>query len=390
MIKSALLSMVSAVLILQNGTGQGISLRNIYVSGGIFSDRITVEWQKPVEGDIEYTVLRSTGKIDGFIQIALTKELKYEDKSIDRGVKYWYKIIPSVAAGQQQGIFSSIDNRIYIIDQEYIAVPDELPSTETSKNGSNGDKKTKVINGANSDQSVKPAGNGNGDAEKIKTEPDKNKPDTDKNRITTETVKTPAVTYSGWTSIDDIKGIKLDALMKQKKAKLKTPSDPKEKEKQQKTIEYLNEFYMNPVKMTLFMTISKPYFESGDIFVLNNFDRYEIRKEPGQVIFYNKETTYMAVFDSKKILTIASGLNDPEFEKNIIMNSDLFCVRGGMVFAAGSDGITRLVHRLDVVGLTTGYLKNNSEWRTSTILVPTSRADLRKKMKELSKPPDAE
>ncbi len=380
MLRVLLAGLIFAASLPNNGEIQSVSLKGLVASQGTFSDRIIVEWKKPAEGDIEYAVMRSTKKSEGFTQIALIKELKYEDMAIERGVRYWYRVIP-VNPADKKILTEGIDSSLFITDAEYNAAPDRDYEEKVSGNSASNIIETskgtvKDLAKDTADAKDKAAINGNVENTSAK----------EKNGGITQISHTES--YSGYTSIDDFKGLDLEALIKQKTAKLKVPADAKGRDKQQRALEYLNEHYMNGVKLRLFMTMSKQYFDRGEVLVVNGFDRFEIKNDNSQTLFYGKN--YIASFDSKKLVSISAGLNEIEPGDKIIMNSDIFCIPAGKTFVQGVDGVTRLVHRFDGVGITTGYLKNDNEWRSRTVMLSTSRPDLKKKLKELSKPPEVD
>jgi len=303
-------------------------LKNITVTQGIYSDRIVVEWEKK-EG-ASYNVIRSQFKNSGFTPVAQVADSKFEDRDVEAGVKYWYKVIHPAEISSEEEMF--------ITDDEYNSIP-EPEITDISIN---------------------------------KTD--------DKNSAR------PAVSYSGYTSIKNFKGVTLNALMKQKKANLKNPSGAEEKLKQKKNLDYIKQYYMNPVKLSLFMTMARPYFDKGDLNILTGCDTFEMKKDFNRIIFYDNNYRYIAVFESKKYIRILTESNDEDLAETLIKNSELFCIAGGKTFIVDKNGITRLVNSFDAVGLSTGYLKNDKEWRSRTIMLSTSRSDLKDKLKSVSQP----
>jgi hypothetical protein len=103
------------------------------------------------------------------------------------------------------------------------------------------------------------------------------------------------------------------------------------------------------------------------------------------VLFYDENYKYMVVFESKKLTEIIAGISDTELVEILLGNAELFCVPGGQSFITDKNGVTRLVNVYDAVGLSTGYLKNDSDWRSRTIMLSTSRKDLQDKLKNASK-----
>jgi len=345
-------SLILAVTVTQNAETPAQMLRNITVTHGLYNDRIVVEWEK-IE-NASYVVMRSQLKTGEFTSVAQTSDSKFEDITAEKGVVYWYKVFPSVMTKAVDGTF--------ITAEEYNTIPDiskselEIKKTEINKTELNRQELNKTE--ANK-QEINKADGGTG-------------------------VK-PPFSYSGYTSIENYAGVKIDALMKQKKAKLKTPSVAAEKEKQKRHLDYIKEYYMHPVKLTLFMTMGRPYFEKGELFIINDCDSFEIKKDLGQVIFYDKNYSYIVIFESKKFIKILSESNEPELNEILLRNSDLFCVPDNKTFIVDKAGATRLVNVFNAVGLSTGYLKNDSEWKSHTIMLATSRSDLKEKLQNAAK-----
>jgi hypothetical protein len=324
------------------------------VSQGIYKDKIVVEWDKT--DSLSYSVMRSQFKTDGFQVIAETSEQKFEDTDVERGVKYWYKVIPSPEV--------SLDKDVIITDEEYNRTPEPLLMDSVSKSPVSGNGEIEISAAGNVTDKVNAA-------EEVKNEFD-------------GIQSLHNQSYSGYTSIENSVGLTLPELMKLKKGKLKTPAGASGKKKQKQILDYLKKHYMNPVKLTLFMTVAKPYIEKGELTIFTDCDSYEIKKDLNQIVFYGRDYSYMAVFESKKIIRIISESNEPELEEILVKNSDMFCLANGKSLIVDKTGITRVVNTYDAVGISTGYVKHDGEWRTRTIMTATSRSDLKDKLKNAS------
>lgn len=325
------------------------SIKNMTVSQGLYDDRVVLEWDKTE--NISYSVMRSHFKTGDFKIIAETSDQKFEDKDIVRGIKYWYKVIPSSE--------KPLDKKNLITEEEYSLTSEPLLPNS-------------AVKGPTSDNGeVKSAGGDIKTAEKVKNEVEGVQPGSN-------------YSYSGYTSIENSISLKLPDLMKLKTGKLKTPSGAVEKKRQKTILDYLKKYYMNPVKLTLFMTAAKPYIERGELGIFTDCDIYEIKKELNQIIFYGKDYNYMVVIESKKIIKIISESGEPDLEKTLVKNSDMFCLANGKSFIVDNTGSTRLVNTYDAVGISTGYVKHDSEWRYRTVMTATSRSDLKDKLKNAS------
>ena len=336
-----LVNLLFAVTILQNNELQIRYLKNITVTQGLYSDRIVVEWGK-IE-NASYTVLRSQNKTGEFVVVSQTSDSKFEDSTAESGVKYWYKVLPS------PGI--TADDLIFITEEEYRSFPDPVYiDPEINKTGTGKDTKDK--------------------AETNKTD----------NEIS---AKQP-VSYSGYTSIENYTGAKFDDLMKLKKEKLKIPADAEGKKKQKTALEYIQRYCMHPVKLTLFLTMAKPYIDSGDLRIITDCDTFEISEDMRNVIFYNRENRCMVTFYSKIIRQVISRTSDRDLVELLLKNAELFSVSTGKRFIVDKEGTTRLVNTFEAVGLSTRYLKNDIEWRSRTIILSTSKPELMEKLKNAS------
>ncbi len=344
---TSIINILLFAAILQSSEPLSNSLKNVFVTQGVYSDRIKVEWES-IE-DASYVVMRSQFKTGEFAIIAQTAESEYEDLSVEKGVKYWYKVIPQTD--------TTISNGLLITDDEYNSIP-ELEYIEI---------KSDKIETGKEDPAKKYSG---------KTEADAG--------VSGDSIKSP-VCYSGYTSIENPVGVKLSALMKLKKMKLQTPVNAAEKKMQAKNLEYIKKFYMNPVKLTLFMNMAGPYLDRGELVIFTDSDTFEIRDDLHQVVFFDKNYSNMIVFESKKFIKILSQSGEKNLSGILLKNSELFCIAGGKTFIVDLKGITRLINVSNAVGLSTRYLKHDAEWRSHTIMLATSRSDLKEKLKNASK-----
>ncbi len=343
-----IINLIIAVMVTQVGDTDAKSveqpaffLKKTFVSQEIYSDRIVIEWEPAGNG--LYSVMRSKYKTKDFTVIAQTDDARFEDADVEKGVKYWYKIIPPAD--------SDADDEMLISDEVYSSFPENEP--------------------------VKQAVN--------KTDP-AGKPVEETKENTTHSIK--PVSYSGCTSIENPSGVNLNSLIKLKKDKLKIPAGAEEKAKQKNQLEYLKKHYMNSVKLSLFMSMAKPYFDKGDLRIFADCDSYEIKKPQNQVVFIGLNYSYMVTFESKKFIKILNGSAEKDLPEILIKNSELYCVPGGQAFVVDKAGITRLVPVFDAVALSTRYLKNDIEWKSRTIMTATSRPDLKNKLKSASKKED--
>lgn len=346
-----------------------IILKDMRVSYGAFKDRIVVQWkheEKKAEESGDklipgYRLLRSNSKDKDFIEIAVTDETEYEDKEIIPGIKYWYRVSPlNPQEKKEKSIFKSIasafsSNKQYISEDEYNAVAE--PDADIIREVAALNKQDNIKD--KSDETGSPV-------------------------IVSESSKSNS--YSGYATPERPKGENLDRLMAMKKDTLKNPPTKNLKEVQNKRLNYLKQFYMNQVKFSLVMIMAKPYINDGDLLIFTGLNNYKINTEKGQVTFYDESLNYSVTFESGKLLRILNEFNDPELKEILLKNAELFCVPSGKMEYRGEDEITRIIYTYDAVGLSTRYLKNDSQWKSRTIMVATSRSDLKKQLMEASQP----
>ncbi len=336
---TTLINVICAITILQGTEPPARHLKNVTVSYGTYKDKISLKWEKA--NCTSYTVLRSKFKNELFEPVASTSETFYDDTSIENGIKYWYKVVP------ESDLPLDMDDSLFLTDEEYL---------NTSEN------KLPVY---------------------------KDKPAAEKKQasiLNTDLQNLQLFNYSGFTIPEKPAPLKLEDLIKMKKSILKTPSNNNEKIKQNKQLEYLKQFYMNPVKFSLVMNFARPYLDKNELVIISGFSSYDIVKEKNLVNFYDSSMKSLAVFESKKLLKIIRESNDPGLNDLILNNSELFCVANGITEIKDKLGVTRIVYSYDVVGLSTRFLKDDKEWKSRTIMLSTSRPDLKDKLMKASKP----
>ena len=360
---SAIINILFAITLTQADEGSARYLKNMAVSYGTYNDRITVEWENL--NCKSYIVLRSKFKAGPFEQVSQTSETLFSDTTAEKGIKYWYKIIPEFDADAPD---VTVENdSLFITDEEYIQAAEKaLPVNGTPP--ADNSMQNKNMKAAEPDTGADKNGNGN-----------EKQPETDVSNLKINN-------YSGYIRQDKPVPAKLSDLIRLKKGVLKTPADKNEKEIQQKQLEYLKQFYMNQIKFSLLMTMAKPYLEKGQLVILTDCGSYEIIPDKKEFVFYDPSYRYMVILESKKLLKVVSGSQDPALNDIILKNAELFCVYNGETEITCKDGVTRMVYSYDAVGLSTRYLKHDREWKSRTLMVSTSRDELKNRMNEAATP----
>lgn len=303
-------------------------VKNTKVSFDPDKNVIKIEWEDL--GFNSYEVFRSDKIDSNFTQIAVVENSNvYEDANIEKGICYWYKILP----------VSQADNTVaadkFISEENYISF-----------------HQTVEINSADTEM-----------PEKIT--------DTQPNLISV---------YSAYYSKPIPSGLPLDELLSEKKQIVKTPKDPAQLTLYNKRINYLKKFYMNNIKLSLVMSFSKQYIKSGELRIFDKFMDYELKEGERKVVFFGAGYDYAVEFESKKLFSILNGSEDADLKELLLKNAETFCLYSGEKPFVDKDGITRYIHTFDAVGLSTRYLKNDKDWKKKTIMVSTSRKDLQQKL----------
>ncbi len=307
---------------------EALIVRNTKVSYDINMNVIRIEWEGL--GYNSYAVYRSEKLDSDFVQIAIVENsLVYEDSNIEKGVNYWYKIIPAAQADTQVAVEK------FITDEKYVLfhTPVNTDSTE---------------------------------AQAVETIIDSN--------------PNSMPVYSAYSSKPIPSGLPLDKLIREKKQTIKTPKDPAQLTLQNRRINYLKKFYMNSIKLSLVMSFSKQYINNGELRIFDNFTDYELKEGERKVIFFGSDYDYAVEFESKKLFNILNGSEDDDLKELLLKNAETFCLYSGEKPYIDKDGKTRYIHTFDAVGLSTRYLKNDKDWKKKTIMVSTSRKDLQQKL----------
>jgi len=340
-------------------------LKDMQVSYGDFEDKIVVQWnyeeKKEDELKTSYRIFRSNFKDKDFVEITITDATEYEDKEIIPGIKYWYKVsLLNPEKEEKKSIFKSIAS-VFSKKSQFISEDEYISIIEPDANKTPG---IAVTNNQNNNE--------------------------DTNRETDPPVIVSAASksnsYSGFAYPEQPKGENLNNLIAMKKETLKSPSTKDQKDIQNKRLNYLKQFYMNQIKFSLVMVMAKPFIENGDLLIFTDLNNYRINEEEKRIVFYNETYNYSITFESGKLIRILNEFNDQELKEILLKNAELFCIPSGKKEYKGEDNITRIIYTYDAVGFSTRYLKNDSQWKSRTIMIATSRSDLKKQLMEVSQP----
>ncbi len=300
-------------------------LKNMTVSA-VQPDAIEIKWQDI--GASSYRIFRSEKIHSDFEMIAEVKETSYKDTA-PRGIKFWYKIEPLWGNEPEN------TNVEYITEEEYIS-KQESQCNETANQQSEAGENKKCI------------------------------------------------AYCGFIIPDKPKSYKVDEITKQKNKNLPKLSR-EEKLLWDKRDSYLKKYYMNAVKLSLVLTMGKPYVDKGDVLIFSDEYRYELFPEEDIIVFYDKDLTYKVIFNSSKIFEILRESNDSGLEEILLKNPELFCVPSGIDEVIDENGSTKILNVYNAVGFSTRLFKEDKEWKFRTILLATSRKDLKDQLMNATK-----
>ena len=313
-------------------------VKNTKVSFDPKMNVIKVEWENL--GYNSYTVFRSDKVDSDFNQIALVENaVIYEDSNIEKGVKYWYKIIPA----SEDSV--TVSEEKYISEEDYISflIPDEVKKREIKSAEKNTAEKNTAEKNTEKDVLIEP-------------------------------------NYSAYSSKPIPSGLSLNKLIAEKKNTLQSPKDPEQLNIFNRRLDYLKKYYMNSIKLSLAMGFSRQYVNSGELRIFDKFMNYELKEGERKIVFFGESYDYVVEFESKKLFSILNGSEDEDLKELLLKNAETFCLYSGEKAYVDKDGKTRYIHTFDAVGLSTRYLKNDKDWKKKTIMVSTSRKDLQQKL----------
>jgi len=352
-------SLILSLSLLQTPAAQELYIKNITVSAGAYKDKIAVEWIGK-EGTI-YHIFRSTNNASDFSLIGETDKTVFEDYSVEKGVVYWYRISP---LNQVSGEKLNSHNGRSVSDDKGVSITKK--SNNKPATGEN--IENELINEAEYIQiSALPCNTSE------KENPDEEIKTDKANSITLSC-------YSGFAENEPPKGNKLNDLIKEKKAILKAPSPAGEKALFNKRLSFLKEYYMHPVKFSLLLTMAQPYLDRGELLIFSGNEISNINPKEKQFTFYNTEFNTQIIFESSKLHKIFRKSRDNGLNDILLKNCELFCVMNDRKIITDKSGITRIVYSYDAVGLSTRYLKNDSQWKSNSLMISTSRPDLKEKL----------
>lgn len=333
-------------------------LRDMNVSYGTYSDKISIKWVPVQNGN--YSIMRSEFKDRGFTEIAVTDDTNYEDRSITPGIKYWYKIkLIKKTDPEKESLFDSIASAFFG-DDPFISSSQYIKTEEPELTGNITADTKKLAE--------------TGELDKIKSD-----------------VKDPPVVasqsennYSGFALRESPKGANLDRLIAMKKDTLRNPASKDQRDIQNRRLEYLKQFYMNQVQFSIIMLMARPYLNRGDLLIFTDHSFFEFNDEKKTITFYDRSKSYSVIFESKRMHRIIKESDDKELRQILLRNAELYCVPSGKREYLDEDGKTSIIYTYDAIGLSTRYLKNDAQWRSRTIMAATSRSDLKEQMMKAS------
>ncbi len=142
----------------------------------------------------------------------------------------------------------------------------------------------------------------------------------------------------------------------------------------------LRPFYMNSLKLNLALHLARGYISRGAITVLRGFDSYMLDTESRRIILNISSVPCIINFKSKKLFRIYSAGGQELFDR-LLANAVFYCVYEDDKELDAGNGITYMVPRFEAIGLSTGYFRNDREWKDRTILLGTDNTDYREKIK---------
>lgn len=336
-------------------------LRDMNVSYGAYTDKIEIQWESVPNS--HYSILRSEFKDRDFTTIATTSDTRYEDKNITPGIKYWYRVkLIEKTEPKKETLFDSITAALFkkdpfISSSEYIGIKEPEITGNTLRTMRN------IADSAGLDEDGTKADD---------LHPPIVASDSGSN-------------YSGFALRESPSGENLDKLIAMKRDTLHNPTSKYQRDLQNRRLNYLKQFYMNQVQFSIIMLMARPYLNRGDLIIFTDLSYFELNNKKNSITFYDRSKSYSVTFESRRMLRIVQKEDDRELGQILLRNAELYCVPSGKREYIGEDGKTRIIYTYDAIGLSTRYLKNDAQWRSRTIMVATSRSDLKDQMIKASK-----
>jgi hypothetical protein len=142
----------------------------------------------------------------------------------------------------------------------------------------------------------------------------------------------------------------------------------------------LRPYYMNSLKLNLALYIARGYISRGAITVLRGFDSYMLDTDSRMISLNLSTLPCVITFKSKKLFNLYSAGGQELFDR-LLANAVFYCIYEDDKELDGGNGITYMVPRFEAIGLSTGYFRNDRDWKDRTILLGTDDKEYREKIK---------
>ena len=320
-------------------------VHGITATKGGYEDKVVLSW---VSDSLEttYSIERSFIIDSNYSEIARINGSLYEDKTAERGVKYWYRITP-VPVGS-------------VPEAPVEVVKQVEPSTSVNSQ-------------------IKPTGKYDL-VSAVDFSNEKQLP---------VVYKIPLFLDYGYVKTQVPQSENFDKLMKVYNKPAEKFSSKEEKDRANNHLSILKEYYINKVQLNMVLIMARPYFNSGKLLVMRNFRVWTLNYSEKEIVLFDSNYNSAVLLKSSKFSRFIKKYYDTDKEliDRMIANGIAFCIYMGEKEVKDEKGVVRILPVYDTVGFATQYYKEYADWRNATVMIGTGRDDLKKELAKIKKAP---
>lgn len=148
-------------------------------------------------------------------------------------------------------------------------------------------------------------------------------------------------------------------------------------------LEKLKKIYMSWIEVRFFLFVTQPYVKKGSVLVLSDFDTFYASQETNTIIFTPYEQNYHLTLVSSAPFQLLRQTGDRELFNRLLRNGLALCIYQGEIKIKDSQGRSKYIPKLEVIGFFTQYHKYARNWSSSTVMYSTEHEELVKRMKQV-------
>ncbi|MFC1669855.1 hypothetical protein ACFL20_05630 [Spirochaetota bacterium] len=200
-------------------------------------------------------------------------------------------------------------------------------------------------------------------------------------------IRSDAALSYGYRKPPSPKGLTLNEIIHNRDKPWPKPANEKESKKEKLWVPFWNNYYVNYIKLTTILSISKSYVKNGSLFAFRNFDAYSLKHKSSTLYLKNHTKFYIKLYSKKLIEFLnkfqAHGVRREKALEHIIKNGIAFCLRAGEMPVISKDGLTRYYPLFKALGLSTEYHRGYKDWEKNTIFFITNDRWLKSKLRKV-------